>query len=134
MDAKPSGDKKSMVTPRPFAARASEANVRTTPFTCGCQASVATRTRIRCSAVATDQLSDWRIALRQYGKFISQSCDALYAALGDSRHPVTQVLCASGRLAPRIIWPRWKHRHHQCPRRRAESHAQFADASAGAGY
>ena len=36
-----------MVTPSVCALRASEVNVRTTPLTCGCQASVAISTRIK---------------------------------------------------------------------------------------
>src|SRR5262249_51231815 len=43
---KPSGDRNSMSTPSPLAVRASEVRVRTTPLTCGCHASVATKTRI----------------------------------------------------------------------------------------
>src|SRR5262245_33393197 len=39
-----------MSTPRSRALRASDVNVRTTPLTCGCQASVATSTRIRIPA------------------------------------------------------------------------------------
>src|SRR5215470_1866943 len=47
MERIPSGERKSMVTPRFRTFCASEVKVRTTPLTCGCQASVATRTRIR---------------------------------------------------------------------------------------
>src|SRR6516162_11115029 len=47
MERIPSGERKSIVTPRFRVFCASEVKVRTTPLTCGCQASVATRTRIR---------------------------------------------------------------------------------------
>jgi hypothetical protein len=36
--------------------------VRTTPFTCGCQASVAIRTRIRLLSVGMAEPPHWRIA------------------------------------------------------------------------
>ena len=44
-DGKPSGERNSTVAPNPFRVRASDVSVRTTPLTCGCQASVAMRMR-----------------------------------------------------------------------------------------
>src|ERR1700682_5507274 len=51
MEGSPCGVRKSIVTPRLRALRASDVNVRTTPLTCGCQASVAISTRIGRLAV-----------------------------------------------------------------------------------
>src|SRR3977135_2114490 len=50
MEANPSGVRKVISTPSLRALSASDVNVRTTPLTCGCQASVAIRTRIRLPA------------------------------------------------------------------------------------
>src|SRR5262249_13987731 len=47
-----------MSTPSPLAVRASEVRVRTTPLTCGCQASVATKTRIASLLVRQHRLSN----------------------------------------------------------------------------
>jgi hypothetical protein len=46
MDGNPSGVRKLMSASSAEALRASEVSVRTTPFTCGCQASVAINIRI----------------------------------------------------------------------------------------
>jgi hypothetical protein len=46
-----------MSTPSNAALRASEVSVRTTPLTCGCQASVATKIRIRGALALFD--SSW---------------------------------------------------------------------------
>src|ERR1700674_2823020 len=46
-DGKPSGVRNAIVRPSLLALRSSDVSVRTTPLTCGCQASVAMSTRIK---------------------------------------------------------------------------------------
>src|SRR6202040_1259237 len=88
MEGNPSGVKKSMVTPSLSALRASDVNVRTTPLTCGCQASVAMSTRIRPRApplsrsgtgaeseAASGPQSFFRIACQDNCDFVSQLYD-----------------------------------------------------------
>src|SRR5262249_38300663 len=76
----PSGVRNSTVTPRARALCASEVKVRTTPFTCGCQASVAIRTRIKPLALRTADPSHYRIACDKIAILISQQCDDVTCA------------------------------------------------------
>src|ERR1700722_20604121 len=89
MEGNPSGERNSMVTPSLKALRANEVKVRTTPLTCGCQASVAMSTRIRLRAprprtcrgtgaqskAAAGLQSFCRIACRDNCDFVSQLYD-----------------------------------------------------------
>src|SRR4029077_2121429 len=63
------------MAPRLPAARLSEPSVRTTPLTCGCQASVATSIFICLFPAGRARLSYLRIAYDKNCRFMSQSCD-----------------------------------------------------------
>src|SRR5262245_25333323 len=71
----------STVTLRARALCASEVKVRTTPFACGCQASVAIRTRIPPLALGTAVPSHYRIACDKIAILISQPCDGVALAI-----------------------------------------------------
>ena len=62
-----------MVTPSRCAARASEVSVRTTPLTCGYQASVATNTFIE--GVSPEAVPAFSIRMRYHCDWMSQLCD-----------------------------------------------------------
>jgi hypothetical protein len=113
----PSGDRKSILTPSACALRASEVKVRTTPLTCGCQASVATRTRIKPISADRVRSMCWRIAcdniaISYFNRMTSGASHGTPASsIGRSpcvdRTParlcrVTMLLQSNGRLPQRL--------------------------------
>src|SRR6202035_546185 len=101
-EANPSGVRNCTSAPSAAALRASEVSVRTTPFTCGCQASVAINIRMNGSLSAVDsQLPTFGHRYFRRVTYWTQVCDVMERA--DSLVRAGQVWCPHDTVVKHFI-------------------------------